>query len=222
MNKLEGRSRLMGEEVIPQLMGENTVTFLNKLIGASYREVMNNLNDVEHQPFGFVPYTRMSIVPLSGNADDDSSMLGIQVSYSGPPSVNSGLESFAVFSVPALLGMYLGSVVEQVRASCDEQNGQKDASSFVLSFPLPESSEGKSSPEIVRTLREACSIAGIPPDAVHVTTTTECLARAYSRKLSALKAGEKTHLEVFNPSAAVQNSYLCHFPVIARHSQFIC
>ena len=192
---IDDRSRLLGEEVIPQIMNENTVTFLNTLLGVTYREVMSNLDDSSQQPFGFIPYTRMTLVPLSEG--DEDSLVGVQVAYSGPAAAGEEQGeggAVRVFSIPALLGMYLASLAQQVYASYGDHNGHAHttAASFMLSFPLPHNH----TPEAARALTEACAIAGIAPAATHVTTTTASLARAYSRKLMGLKAHEKSHLEV--------------------------
>lgn len=206
---VDDRSRLLGEDALPQMLSENTVTFLNTLLGASYRDVMDGLSDEKHERFGFLPFTRMSLVPLGGSCPNHSdSLVGLRVAYSGP-----GGEQEQVFSVPALLGMFLGSLVQQVRASYGEHNGHRDTNRFVLSIPLPHGH----SPEAARALREACTVAGIsvpassssggggssskvpgpgPMTALHITTSTQSLARAYSRKLQGLKPAEKAHLQV--------------------------
>lgn len=202
----DDRSRLLGEEAIPQMMSENTVTFLSTLLGASYREVMDR-SQSNDDCFGFIPHTRMTLVPLGGScADHSDSVVGLRVAYTGPDVDSESQDQGTVFSVPALLGMYFTSLVEQVRSSYGEHNGHKDTNRFVLSFPLPHGH----SPEAVRALKEACAIAGIAPSlapttstpngvpstSMFITTTTESLARAYARKLSGLKPKEKTHLEV--------------------------
>lgn len=155
-----GRSRLVGEEALPHITGENTISMINLLIGKSSRE-LKSLSILKHLRCQIADQEHLdSIGALTVNYCDEQQN----------------------FTPTALLAMLITALYTRVK--------DLTGSDIHLAFSLPPDS----SPSVKRTVQESCVIAGINLDKVVMQDAVECLVKAYSRKISAIRDPERAAL----------------------------
>lgn len=174
----------MGEEALPEIMNDNIVTFFNLLAGKKYEGIKSN---------SFISHTKLRLSEITSGA------IGVAVRHGGNEQV---------ISVTAVLGVFLTQVLSEIQNSVgistkvDENynttHNLKTIQIPLLAFPISPSNDGS----VRRALREACLIAGVTTrlddESVFIAKSSDCLARAYARKLTALKGPEGATLQVTN------------------------
>jgi molecular chaperone DnaK (HSP70) len=153
-----GRSRLFGEEAIPQMFGDNTVTSLNLLLGKDLATIQKSALFAHRKP----------------KFSEQSGCVLASVAYCGEE---------ALFSVDALMGMFVAQLVERL-VTVHGHN-------YKLAFAVPSTS----SSAVLQSIRDACEIAHVESSRVHLYAASDALVATYGRKLSGLRPPEKATLE---------------------------
>ena len=172
---IDERSRLAGEEASHEMMSEHLIPFISELFGRSFQEISS---------FDFYPHTKLQFQEVEN-------ILYLKVKYNGEDKF---------ISTTAILAIFINQLVTEISATFSVDKLP------ILVFPLPHGY----TPTMERAIHEACIIAGVLPipenkesfenlkhlsNQVVVLNAADCLVRAYSRKLSALKGIEASQLE---------------------------
>lgn len=154
------KSRLVGEEALPHITGENTVSMLNLLIGKSTNELKSE---------GILRHLRCQL-PDSDNVNEIGS---IGVNY---------CDEQQYFSPTALMAMLISTFYARVK----DLRGPD----IKLAFALPPDANVS----VKRAIKESCVIAGVSLDQVVTQDASECLVKAYNRKVSTIRDPERSVL----------------------------
>lgn len=159
------------------MMSDNLIPFISELFGKSFEEISTT---------DFYPHTKLQLQNIENN------ILNLKIKYNGEEKL---------MSTTAILAIFISQLVLEISSTYSE-----DEKLPTFAFPLPHGY----TPNMERAIREACIIAGVIPvpeneeslnelknssNQVVILDSAECLARAYARKLSALKGTESSQLE---------------------------
>lgn len=158
-------------------MSDNLIPFISELFGRSLEDITS---------FDFYNHTKLQLQNIENN-------LNIKIRYNGEEKL---------ISTTAILAIFINQLVLEISSTYSSESKLP-----TFAFPLPHGY----TPNMERAVREACIIAGVTPipqneeelskelknssNQVVILDSAECLARAYARKLSALKGTEASQLE---------------------------
>ena len=155
-----GRTRLIGEEAIPQQTGDNTIPLINAFIGKSWDEVK------------LMEVSKHLKCPLVCHS---SGLAAFEVTY---------CNESRTFDSTTIFAMVISKLAERVKEVVGD--------GIKLSFALPPDS----TPSLLRALKESCTIGGIDFNRISTFDSSDCLVKAYGRKLQAIRESEKNGIQV--------------------------